>query len=61
MSTLTQGPFWDFLNLELAYKAPWEHEEGLESSELEHPKSRTLPGNEEEEEEDEGHRRGGCP
>ncbi|XP_072840184.2 mitogen-activated protein kinase kinase kinase kinase 2 isoform X1 [Pogona vitticeps] len=44
MSTIKKGPFWDFLNLELAYKAPWEHEEGLEFSDLEHPRSQTLPG-----------------
>nr|XP_060614305.1 mitogen-activated protein kinase kinase kinase kinase 2 isoform X2 [Anolis sagrei ordinatus] len=45
MDTLRSGPFWDFLNLELAYKAPWEHEEGAEFSEDEHPRSQTLPGN----------------
>ncbi|XP_062820885.1 mitogen-activated protein kinase kinase kinase kinase 2 isoform X2 [Anolis carolinensis] len=46
MDTLRSGPFWDFLNLELAYKAPWEHEDGAEFSEDEHPRNQTLlPGN----------------
>ncbi|XP_042295919.1 mitogen-activated protein kinase kinase kinase kinase 2 [Sceloporus undulatus] len=45
LDTIRRGPFWDFLNLELAYKAPWEHEENTELSESEHPRNQTLPGN----------------
>ncbi|KAJ7307446.1 hypothetical protein JRQ81_009466, partial [Phrynocephalus forsythii] len=44
MSALKEGPFWEFLNLELTYKAPWEQEEALEFSEAEHARSQTLPG-----------------
>ncbi|XP_054846542.1 mitogen-activated protein kinase kinase kinase kinase 2 [Eublepharis macularius] len=41
--TIKRGPFWDFLNLELAYKAPWEREEGPEGPDLECHRSQTLP------------------
>lgn len=43
--TIKRGPFWDFLNMELSYKAPWEHEEDLESPDLECHRNQTLPGN----------------
>ncbi|XP_061462606.1 mitogen-activated protein kinase kinase kinase kinase 2 isoform X2 [Rhineura floridana] len=42
--TIKRGPLWDFLNLELAYKAPWEQEEGLESPGSECHRSQSLPG-----------------
>ncbi|KAJ6654181.1 hypothetical protein lerEdw1_007278 [Lerista edwardsae] len=42
--TIKRGPFWDFLNLELAYKAPWEHEGGFEFADSERPRSQDLAG-----------------
>ncbi|XP_063002262.1 mitogen-activated protein kinase kinase kinase kinase 2 isoform X2 [Elgaria multicarinata webbii] len=39
--TIKRGPLWDFLNLELTYKAPWEHEGGPEFPDLE---CQTSPG-----------------
>ncbi|XP_032089835.1 mitogen-activated protein kinase kinase kinase kinase 2 [Thamnophis elegans] len=41
-STIKRGPFWDFLNMELTYKAPWEQDG--ERSDLEGPRSHTAPG-----------------
>ncbi|XP_044304451.1 mitogen-activated protein kinase kinase kinase kinase 2 [Varanus komodoensis] len=38
---LTKGPLWDFLNLELTYKAPWEQDDGPEYSEV---GCQTTPG-----------------
>ncbi|XP_013919368.1 PREDICTED: mitogen-activated protein kinase kinase kinase kinase 2-like [Thamnophis sirtalis] len=40
-STIKRGPFWDFLNMELTYKAPWEQDG--ERSDLEGPRSHTAP------------------
>ncbi|XP_053224352.1 mitogen-activated protein kinase kinase kinase kinase 2 isoform X2 [Podarcis raffonei] len=45
MSTIKRGPLWDFLNLELAYKAPWELEEGLDFPAPECQRSQSLPDN----------------
>ncbi|XP_066466338.1 mitogen-activated protein kinase kinase kinase kinase 2 isoform X1 [Tiliqua scincoides] len=41
--TIKTGPFWDFLNLELAYKAPWEQEGDFEFPDQDYPQSQTVP------------------
>ncbi|KAL7978300.1 hypothetical protein Chor_014839 [Crotalus horridus] len=40
-STIKRGPFWDFLNLELSCKAPWEQDG--ERADLEGPRGHTVP------------------